>query len=84
MLFILIYLIVLKVLHVLAIIWVLIWLLGIYCLYAILVLSMGFNVKKKKRICIKFIAHVKVLFCYPLRYEIQIKCEKSLKLDCKM
>lgn len=50
MLFILIYLIFLKVLHVLAIIWVLIWLLGIYCLYAILVLSMGFNVKKKKNL----------------------------------
>lgn len=44
----------------------------------------GVQCKKKKRICIKFIAHVKVLFCYPLRYEIQIKCEKSLKLDCKM
>lgn len=81
MLFTLICLIFLKIQFFFVIIWTLIWLLAKYCLYVILILNRGFSVK---RICIKFIAHIQALFCYLLRYEIQIKCEKSLKLDCKM
>lgn len=47
-------------------------------------LDFEYGVQCKKRICMNFIAHIKVLFCYPLRHKIQIKCEKSLKPDCKM